>query len=81
MISLDKEIWFLGISCIRKLSVEADHDWGDFPDETILQKSVCYISMMPNINCNEHHHGSSFKLDNAQSNHMSPETNICMLCT
>lgn len=46
-----------------------------------LQKSVCYISMMPNINCNEHHHGSSFKLDNAQSNHMSPETNICMLCT
>lgn len=33
LISLDKEIWFLGISCIRKLSVEAD--WGDFPDETI----------------------------------------------
>lgn len=45
LISLDKEIWFLGISCIRKLSVEADHDWGDFPDETITKIMVHLLNL------------------------------------
>lgn len=44
LISLDKEIWFLGISCIGKLSVEADHDWGDFPDETITKIGVLHFN-------------------------------------
>lgn len=39
LLSLDKEIWILGNSCIRKLIVEAD--CGDFPDETF--EKICVL--------------------------------------
>lgn len=44
LIFLDKEIWFLGILCIRKLSVEVDYDWGDFLDEIIIKIGVLYFN-------------------------------------
>lgn len=42
LIFLDKEIWFLEILCIRKLSVEVD--WGDFLDEIIIKIGVLYFN-------------------------------------